>query len=146
MLSFRLQLGGDAELHVSSVRRGLWSLVTGDLLSLFTRLIRPSLADTSGLSRGTISGEPLLYAPSCASTPQGTEGSILTLHLQLFAGHNSTIHSIVGQQQQLLDGDPDSYRDWLKAASVAADLVQLLYQAFTGIDCQTLSDKQQSKS
>jgi hypothetical protein len=122
----------------------MWSLAAEAVLSVLTYTLLPSLADTSGLSSGAIPAEPLLYPPSCASTPRGTEYGVL---LQLFEKHNSTIHSNVRQQQHpLLSAGSDSYKAWLKAASVAAGVVQLLYQAFNNIDHLTSSDNQEGES
>jgi hypothetical protein len=66
--------------------------------------------------------------------------------MHYFVAHNSTIHSIVGQRQPLLDSDPDMYKDWLKAASVAASVVQLLYQAFISKHFPTSFNEQRGRS
>jgi hypothetical protein len=127
---------------------GLWLRAAEAVLSVFNDLILPSLADTSGLSRGAIAAEPLLYpAPSCASTPQGTECSFeYMILLQLFDDHNSSIHGIVREQQPLLSADPHTYRGWVKAASVAAGVVQLLYQAsISNLFFRASLDNQQSR-
>jgi hypothetical protein len=64
----------------------VWSLAADAVLSVLTKLIRPSLADTSGLSRGATAAEPLLYALSCVPTPGGTQRSIPTLANQVGKG------------------------------------------------------------
>jgi hypothetical protein len=142
MLSFRLLLEGDADPDVSDSAVDTWSLAAEAVLSVFSKLIRPSLADTSGLSRGAIAAQPLLYAPSCMPTLQGTNCSIL---LQCVTGHNSSVHSIVREQQPLLNADPDLYRGWLSTASVAAGVVQLLYQAYIRKEYLRAFDRQQGR-
>jgi hypothetical protein len=91
-------------------------------------LIRPSLVETSGLRSGAISGDSLLYAPASMGTRQVDAQQNL---LHLFAHHNLSINSTLQQQQQhpeqaLLSAAPGLHSDWLKAAGVAADALQLL--------------------
>jgi hypothetical protein len=117
-------------------------MAAGLMFSVLVGTLMPSLADTSGLSRGAIAAEPLLYATSCESTPQGTECSIL---LQFFAAHNSGIYSTLHDQQPLLNADPDLYRDWLRLASAASSVVQLLYQALLSKDYLTSFDEEQGR-
>jgi hypothetical protein len=145
MFAFRLLLESGIERYDRNSTGESWSPAAGAVLSVFTKLIRPSLADTSGLSRGTIAAEPLLYAPSCASTPQGNKGSIATLLLQHIDEHNSSIHSMLPQQQPLLNAEPALYKDWLQAASLAASVVHLLYQASISNECLTSFDEQQGR-
>jgi hypothetical protein len=140
MLSFRLLLGGDADPKVRNIIRDMWSVATAAVQSALYGLILPSLADTSGLSRGAIAAESLLYAPNCAPTPQTASCRV---SLQLFDDHNSSIHSRA-RQQPLLSVSSDMYQDWSQAASVAASVVQLLHQASVSKECLTSLDAQQS--
>jgi hypothetical protein len=142
MLAFRHLLEGNADPAARDATGKMWSLAAGAALGVFAEPMLPSLADTSGLSRGAIAAEPLLYAPSCASAPQGTECRVF---LQLFEQHNSTIHSKLRHQQPLQNADPDSFRAWLRAAHAAAGMVQLLYQAFIYNEYLALYDNQKGE-
>jgi hypothetical protein len=140
MLSFRLVLGGDADPKVKNIIRDLWSLTATSVLSVLNRTVVPSLADTSGLSKGAIATEPLLFPSTSAPTPQTASCRVFQ---QLFDDHNSSIHSRA-RQQPLLIASSDSYKDWSQAACVAASVVQLLHQASISEECLTSLDAQQS--